>query len=125
MRRKTEELKRRFLQAFEKNGGNISASCTAIGINRGTYYQWMENDAKFAASVSEIEERNLDALENVLFEGALQGDTAKLIFMLKCKGKKRGYGDTVQVGGINGEPIKIQWTELSYRDAASRESNSD
>lgn len=114
MANNTNKLKELFVEAYGKNGGNISSACNAIKISRGTYYLWINNDEVFAAKVEEVNERNLDALESVLFQGALEGDTAKLIFMLKSKGRKRGYGDKIELGGIDGEPIKIEWSEFAY-----------
>ena len=50
----TKEKKYKFLEVFEKYLGNISQSCKVIGIDRKTYYNWINKDNNFKNKVNEI-----------------------------------------------------------------------
>lgn len=91
--------KKAFIDAYQKTYGNISEACKAVGISRGTYYNWKAADEEFAKTLSELEPEEVfvDLLENKLVEKINQGDTIALIFALKTKGKKRGYVEKQQI----------------------------
>jgi hypothetical protein len=97
------ELKRKaFLEAYKKTFGNISISCEKIGINRGTYYNWIK-DEEFKKEVDNIEpdEAFVDFAEFALLNKIKDGDTTAIIFTLKTKGKKRGYIETQKIEQTN------------------------
>jgi hypothetical protein len=83
--------KRQFLEVFEAKAGNISKACKAINIDRGTYYNWMEKDKKFASAVDDINESLIDWAEDALKKNIQNGKETSLIFFLKTKAKHRGY----------------------------------
>ena len=49
-----------------------------------TAYHWRENDREFAWSWGEAMENAVDAVESVLYQKALNGDTIAMIFYLKA-----------------------------------------
>jgi len=79
-----------FIGSYLENSSNISKACKEVGIDRKTYYNWME-DQNFADAFKEAEEEFFDSLENVFLDKVKQGDTACCIFAMKTKLKKRGY----------------------------------
>ena len=83
--------KKLMLEALEKSLGIITTACKAVGISRGSHYQYMENDAEYAAKVNELTEVQLDFVESKLIERINKGDTVAIIFYLNNKGKSRGY----------------------------------
>jgi hypothetical protein len=93
------QKKRAFVETMVKAFGNISQSCNAIGINRRTYYNWMESDPIFHEIISggEFEEMLLDFAESQLVKNIAKGDIASTIFLLKTKGKKRGYVERTEI----------------------------
>lgn len=86
-----DKLKPLFIKALKNNDGNITRACSAIHINRNTYYDWKAKDAKFSQDVGEVEESLIDLAENELIKLMKAGNITALIFYLKCKGKARGY----------------------------------
>jgi len=84
--------KRSFIDAYKKSFGNVSLACKTIGISRGAYYLWLEDEA-FKKLINEVEpeEEFVDFAENALQKRIQSGDTTAIIFALKTKGKKRGY----------------------------------
>lgn len=88
--------KKNFINAFLSEGCNISKACKAADIDRGTYYIWMEKFQEFKAEIEEAQEKLLDFTESKLVENIQTNDTRAIIFMLKTKGKKRGYVERME-----------------------------
>jgi len=101
--------KKLFLEAFEKNAGNISLSCKAIGISRKTFYQWLKNDEKFKEEVEAVEESFLDFTESMLKKKIKAGDNTAILFYLKTKGKSRGYIEKQEVDMNSDNRIVIEY----------------
>jgi hypothetical protein len=100
-----KQNKERFLIAYLNNLGDISATCKAVGINRWTYYKWLQKDEQFKKNIEEQNEINLDFAESCLKERMKAGDTRAIIFYLESKGKKRGYGKNIDVT-TNGKDLE-------------------
>lgn len=83
--------KRAMLQALEKTLGVVTNAAKMIPISPVTHYNWLKDDLDYAQAVEMIAETCLDFAESKLFELVNSGDTAATIFLLKTKGKKRGY----------------------------------
>ena len=81
----------KIIQIYEKKGCNITATCTALGISRKTFYEWKEKKKKLAEGLEAAEESIIDFAESKLVEHINNDDVQGLIFFLRTKGKKRGY----------------------------------
>jgi hypothetical protein len=97
------------LQALTTSLGNVTEAAAAVGMSRETHYDWLKNDAEYAAAVASLKNVALDFAESQLkklMEGAERqalthdGDvvtikdapnTSAVIFYLKTQGKQRGY----------------------------------
>lgn len=93
---KTDKDKERFIKALEKSGGNIKKACEAVNISRGLYYKWRDTDPDFKRTAEDIGEGCIDDAESALKRKIAEGDTTAIIFMLKTRGKNRGYSDKTQ-----------------------------
>ena len=89
--KKTDMRKKAFLEAFERSACNISLASKATNLDRGTYYQWMEKDAKFREAVAAHEDSMIDIAESQLFKNLRSGKETSLFFYLCNKGKGRGW----------------------------------
>lgn len=91
--------KEAFIIAYRENFGNITIACQACGISRTMYQGWMKNDPEFRQTLAEIEpeEIMLDWGEHKLMERITKGDTLATMFLLKTKGKRRGYIEKTEV----------------------------
>ena len=122
-----EQVSDKFLTALKQSKGIIYVACNNVGINRTTYYRWLEDYPDFKAKVEEINEAAIDFVESKLLEkvNGVQvykgvdeetgeeiiynlppSDTA-IIFFLKTRAKKRGYVESLQVGNIPGESFNV------------------
>ena len=81
----------KIVQIYEKKGCNITATCSALGISRKTFYEWRAKKKKLAEALEEKEESIIDYAESKLVEHIQNDDIQALIFFLRTKGKKRGY----------------------------------
>ncbi len=88
---RTNSRKEAMLQALNKTRGIVSPACEVVGINRCTHYEWMQEDPKYKKAVEDIQEVKIDFMETALSQRIEKGDTAAIIFGLKCLGKNRGF----------------------------------
>tara|TARA_R100000353_G_scaffold175995_1_gene148189 strand:- start:4157 stop:4498 length:342 start_codon:yes stop_codon:yes gene_type:complete len=88
---KTEHSKKVLIQALEKSLGVVTTACKTAGVGRTTYYEWYNNDEDFKKQVDDVKNITLDFAESQLYKQIENGNTAATIFLLKTKGKERGY----------------------------------
>ena len=91
--------KEAFIIAYKENFGNITIACESAGVGRGQYKSWCDKDPEFRQRLAEIEpeEIMLDFGEHKLMERIAKGDTLATKFLLKTKGKRRGYIERQEV----------------------------
>jgi hypothetical protein len=107
MQQKSTLKKEAMLKALEKALGIVTLACKEVGIDRGTHYDWYNNDTKYKDAVDALNDVVLDFAENKLHKLVDKGDTSATIFILKCKGKKRGYVEKSEMDlTTNGKEIK-------------------
>jgi len=75
--------KKKFVETYRQLMGHITNTCRAIGINRTTYYNWLDKDEKFAKQIMEAEMELNDDIREVLIQKAAEGDLTAVIFYLK------------------------------------------
>ena len=95
----------------EKSLGVVTTACRQVGINRTTYYKYLKEDKEFAKQVKDIENIALDFAESQLHKQISEGNTTATIFLLKTKGKSRGYVERSEI--VHDNQIKstiIEWT---------------
>jgi len=108
------ERKRRFLDAYTAKACNRSEACRAVNIDRGTSYDWQKADAAFARAVRDAEEAMLDMAESRLMGLVGEGDLGAICFLLKCRGKARGYVERfdnrvdLTSGGASLQPRRVE-----------------
>ena len=108
---KTEQHKKAMIEALEKSLGVVTTACKAVGIGRTTHYDWLNTDEVYKQRVADIENVTLDFAESQLHKQVKEGNTTATIFLLKTKGKKRGYIERQEIqmdGSI--ESKVIEWT---------------
>jgi hypothetical protein len=94
---KTDNTKKKLLEALEEHKGIISIACKAIGINRSSYYDWIAKDEEFKKAVDEIQDVAIDFVESKLFQQIDEGNPTSTIFYLKTKAKQRGYVERQEI----------------------------
>ena len=108
---KTEQHKLAVIEALEKSLGVVTTACKKVGINRTTFYKYLKEDEQFAKDVQDIENIALDFAESQLHKQISEGNTTATIFLLKTKGKSRGYVERSEI--VHDNNVKstiIEWT---------------
>lgn len=90
---KTNDNKKRVLEALQQSLGNVTLACKNAGISRTAFYDYYNQDEQFKKRVREINEERLDFAESQLLKNIHKGDTTSIIFFLKKQARDRGYGD--------------------------------
>ena len=106
-----EGLKKRFLQALEKSLGIISQASKKSEVSRSAVYRWLEEDPEFAKKVNAVNDIVLDFAESSLHKQINDGNTTATIFLLKCKGKDRGYVERTEME-INDNRDKAEQSKI-------------
>jgi len=130
MTNKSIQYKKALIEAMEEYHGIVSDACKSVGISRGTYYKYLNDDSEFKQAIDEIEGVVLDYVESELFKKIKSGDTGCIIFYLKTKGKKRGYIERAELTGADGKDLNTRITielidspdQVKKEDASSQES---
>jgi len=105
---KIEQLKKAAVQSHYENRGNVSSTCSSIGIGRTQFYQWKKDDPDFAAAINNVTEFCIDKVEDRLKDKIDEGDITAIIFYLKTIGKKRGYIERHDVGFSESKEITVE-----------------
>lgn len=92
--------------------GNLSEVARIMGVNRSTIYEWIKREPSIAEAVDEARERAIDIAEASLTKQIAEGNTAATIFMLKTRGKSRGYVERQEITGANGGPIETRGVDV-------------
>jgi AcrR family transcriptional regulator len=106
---KMDNRKKEILDLYVKKACNVSAVCTAVGISRKTFYDYVNSDEEFAELIEDAKETLLDNAESILHKKILSEDTVSLLFFLKTKGKQRGYTERTEIDNLPpSEPIQVR-----------------
>ena len=86
--------KKALIVALNQTLGNVTKACSAVGIHKSTFYNYIRDDPEFAAAVKEVDEVCLDYAVDTLFKQMNAGNAKATIFYLEKKGRARGFGET-------------------------------
>ena len=108
--------KQDLVDAIHKYNGNISAVARAFGVTRSTIYSHIEKRPELKDLIQDERESMLDDAESELYKQAKRGNTTALIFMLKTRGKERGYVERQEITGKDGNSIVVRWDDATSDD---------
>tara|TARA_R110000803_G_scaffold21548_3_gene54231 strand:- start:2602 stop:2973 length:372 start_codon:yes stop_codon:yes gene_type:complete len=93
------------LESLAKSLGVVTTACKAAKVSRDTHYRWYKTDEDYRAKVQELENIALDFAESHLHQLIKDGSPAATIFLLKTKGKVRGYIETTSIEVTEKKPL--------------------
>ena len=105
--RHSDPKKAQMIKALEETKGVVTDAAEIAGIARSTHYLWMNEDEIYKAAVNDLQDVVLDFAENKLFKLVDKGDVAATLFLLKTKGKKRGYVERTEVDNRYPEGVQV------------------
>ncbi len=84
--------KETILTLIPKLNGNLSRIAASMGTNRFALRRMIDKDDELKQALEDARERVLDELEDVVWQDAIENkDPAMRCFLLKTRGKHRGY----------------------------------
>jgi len=93
------------LEALDKSLGIVSTAAKMVGIDRSTHYAWMKSDPEYKKAVDSIQDGVLDFAESHLYKLVKEGNPAATIFLLKTRGKTRGYIERQEIEVQEKKPL--------------------
>jgi hypothetical protein len=91
--KRTYIAKKKMVEAMIQSYGIVARACRVVGVSRVQFYEWMNTDLTFRSEIESVDykEMKADIAEDMLLNKIEAGDTACILFTMKCLGKSRGY----------------------------------
>jgi len=101
-------------EAVRENRGLLSHAARQLGVHRNSLARLRDEDERVRDLVEEAQESLVDELEDVAFGRALRGggNQQLLMFLLKTKGKQRGYVEAAREREVTSQSnvrITLHW----------------
>lgn len=93
------------LEKIVEAKGNIASVARAFGVSRQAAHKFIHSRPALVEAVDAATEEMLDNAESKLYVEAMNGNTAALIFLLKTRGKRRGYVERIEQTGADGKDL--------------------
>lgn len=112
-----------FIDAIPGTGGIVSAIARKLSCDWNTANKWITTYPTVKAAYDAECEAMLDLAESTVLKNIKEGDTSDAKWYLTKKGKRRGYGDNLELTGNGGGPvvIKLTWGDGGGTDARTTE----
>lgn len=78
-------------EQISKAHGNLSTVARTFNVSRTTLYKFLARHPEIKEVITDEREKMIDNVESTLYNQALDGNTAAMIFFLKTQAKSRGY----------------------------------
>lgn len=85
------------LRGIAESSGSTRSIAMVMGVSRQTVYDWKEKYPEVGKAMDEAKKDFLDLLQDKFRDKVMGGDTASIIFGLKCLGKHLGYVEKVEI----------------------------
>ena len=105
-----------FITAIPGTGGIISAIARKVGCDWKTADSWVRDFPTVKRAYDAECEAMLDLAESTVLKNIKDGDTQDAKWYLTKKGKRRGYGDAVEVTGEGGGAVTFRVIYERKRD---------
>lgn len=86
----------KIVSVYRSKAANMTNTAAALNVSRTALYNWRKSDDKLDEAMSSCEEELIDNAETALYKQVIEGNITAIIFLLKTKGKNRGYVESVE-----------------------------
>lgn len=93
--------------ALRSTHGLVHAAAKALGCSPRTIRRYVRRHPQVKEAAAEASELRLDLAELRLDQAVQAGEPWAICFLLKTKGKKRGFTQRHEVTGADGDPIDL------------------
>ncbi len=116
--------KKTFLAALKQTRCIVSDAAKLCGLPSRTHYDWVRDDNEYKKDVEDIGNEVLDFIEKAAYNRVEEGSDKMIEFILKTKGKKRGYGNELDITS-GGDPIVFNMNLIKSIDDLPKEDEDD
>lgn len=95
------------LEAIHGSAGIVSTIAKRLGVEWHTANERIQKYPEALKAFENEREGILDMAEATILTAIKQGDTGSAKWLLSTIGRKRGYGDKVELSGADGGPVEI------------------
>lgn len=98
-----EEIER----ALTASGGLISDAARILGIDRSTLDARVKRSERLTAHQKQVYEDFIDFCESKLMQAVKKGNLGAVCFVLRTKGRHRGYVERQELESTAAEPVRV------------------
>ncbi|OQC57679.1 MAG: hypothetical protein BWX54_01132 [Verrucomicrobia bacterium ADurb.Bin018] len=98
---------KQFIDAIPASAGIITTIAKRVGCSWHTAKKYIEAMPTLRQAYQDECEAILDMAESKLYKAVQDGDLQAVKYILATKGKKRGYTERLELGGADGDPIRV------------------
>jgi hypothetical protein len=88
---------KQMIDALNKFKGAVYLAAESIGCNPDTIYDRANKSPEVKRAITRHRGKMLDTAEMALYNAVLKGESWAIAFALKSVGRKRGYGDKIEL----------------------------
>jgi transposase-like protein len=94
--------------------GLVTRIAEALKVTPKTIHKWRNDHEEFGEIFDRANEAVLDMAESQLFKNVKDGKEASIFFLLKCRGKARGYieKEITQEVHIDGKDLRLAYDAM-------------
>jgi hypothetical protein len=104
------------LSELKRYRGKLTSVATALNITLGTMQKYIKQSKVLQECLVAFNEAELDKAEEKLVEQIDKGNLAAIQFMLKCKGKERGWTEKSELSIEMAKPITFKYTVVKPKE---------
>lgn len=101
---------KQIIDALRETKGMVYLAAKRLGCEAQTVYNYRDRYPAVRAEMEQQDGEVDDAAEMVLYRAIMAGESWAVQFRLRTKGRKRGYGDAVELTGKDGGDIGVKHT---------------
>lgn len=107
-KQKTRVTQGRAINAIYRNKGILAKAARELDVTRRTLYNYMERWPKVREAYEDASDETLDLAEQGLFDAIRAGSLSAIMFVLKTKGRSRGYVERTEMKQIDELEITVK-----------------
>lgn len=96
------------IDALRETKGMVYLAAKRLNCKAQTIYNYRDRYAAVRAEMEQQDGEVDDAAEMKLYQAIIAGESWAVQFRLRTKGRKRGYGDAVELTGKDGGPVTFR-----------------
>jgi hypothetical protein len=95
------------IDVLRQCAGVMLPAAEKLKVSRTTIWNYCQRHPEIKAALAEIDESMIDLAESHLLINAKQGKQWAVERILRTKGRKRGYGEGVEISGPAGGAVEV------------------